>query len=117
MTEFEEKILERLGFIEEELKRLKTDKPAQAFDDLPPGAVVGKDYVAWRFGITERAVQRGENGTNKIHRVSNKPMKFIKREVDKVWAEMTKPVKQKAAEIRQNTKQRRYSIIGKQSRA
>lgn len=113
MTEFEEKILERLGFIEEELKRLTTDNPAQAFNELSPDAVVGKEYVAQRFGITTRAVQRGESGTDKIRRISNKPMKFIKRDVDTVWAEKTKPAKQKAAEIREKTTKRRYSIIEK----
>lgn len=113
MTAFEETILERLSFLEEEVMRLKTGKPAGGFEDLPDSSVVGKDYVAYRFGITERAVQRGKGGTDKIRRVSNKPMKFIKREVDAVWSEKTKTPKQKAAELRKKATKRRYSVIGK----
>lgn len=113
MTDFEETILERLNFLEREVAQLKTANPAGEFDALPDESVVGKDYVAYRFGITERAVLRGEGGTHRIRRVSKKPLKFIKSEVDKAWREKTKTPKEKAAALREKTKKRRYSVVEK----
>lgn len=117
MSELERTILERLKNLELEVERLKSEKKPEDltyFESLPPTATVGKDYVAYRFGCSERAVMRGEAGTHRIRRVSRKPLKFIKREVDAVWREQTKSVGEKAAEIRAEGRQiRRRSIITK----
>lgn len=101
MTEFEQTLLKRIESLEKEVKRLKSVQPAQIeyFENLPLDAVVGKEYVAWRFGCSLRAVQRGEQGTGSIRRVSNKPLKFIKREVDAAFNRKNKPVKVLAAEF------------------
>lgn len=119
MTELEETILKRLDFLEREFARLKTGGAnlGSEFEALPDSSVVGKDYVAFRFGITERAVLRGEAGTHRIRRVSKKPLKFVKSEVDAVWRQKTKAPKKKAADLRENASKRRYSIVGKTARA
>ena len=123
MTEFEETILERLKLLESEVKRLKSEKAAAAadvaarFEQLPENATVGKDYAAYRFGCSEEAVVRGRAGTHLLRtkRVSDKPLKFIKRDVDAAWKQYTKPAAEKAAEERFNSKpvKRRGSIITK----
>lgn len=74
------------------------------FENLPPGAVVGREYVAYRFDCIEDAVVRGRFGTDKIRRVRNSPVKFIKREVDAVWQNLNQPVAEKAAKYRHKAK-------------
>jgi hypothetical protein len=120
MTEFERKVWEKLNHLENEVERLKSEKSAAdkaiEFERLPDSAVVGKDYIAYRFGCSENSVMRREAGTNKIRRVSNKPIKAIKREVDAAWREHTRPTKEKAVEARADARpiKRRRSLITKQ---
>lgn len=121
MTEIKE-ILARLEKVESELKRLKSEKAFSPddiarFEKLPPTALVGKDYVAWRFKCTEYAVVRKQSGTKGLRRVSKKPLKFVKREVDEAFARMTKPAKVLAAKFSAEGKEvkRRKSIIPKKA--
>lgn len=90
---------------------------AVLFERLPRDAPVGKDYVAYRFGCTMRAVVRGEAGTGAIRRISKKPLKFIKREVDEAWRKHTKTPKEKAADAIANAKPRRRLSVIKKSEA
>jgi len=123
MTDFELKLLARIENLEVEVKRLKSEKKSKLFtpeeiayfEALPPNATVTKDYVAFKFGCSERAVQRGEAGTHKIPRVSRKPLKFIKREVDAAWREYRRTAKDKAAQERAKAKpvKRKRSIISR----
>lgn len=120
MSEFEEKVWKRLDDLEKTVERLKSEKSAadiaNEFERLPSTATVGKDYVAYRFGCTEEAVVRGRAGTHllKNRRVSEKPLKFIKRDVDAAWREYTRPAKEKAAEERAKAKPvRKRSIISR----
>lgn len=120
MTDFQE-ILKRLENLETEVKRLKSEKSAADiavdFERLPDSATVGKDYVAYRFCCSEQAVMRGRAGTHllKEKRVSTKPLKWIKRDVDFAWSEYTKTTPEKAADERGKAKpvKRRRSIIPK----
>lgn len=127
MSEFEQKILDRLTTLETEVERLKSEKlaanKALEFERLPDSATVGKDYVAYRFKCSEERVMRGKSGTGKIPRLSKRPLKFLKKDVDDVWGEYSKTPKEKAAaliqkanERKQNPK-RRKSIIKKQMEA
>ncbi len=70
------------------------------YENLPPTAIVGKDYVAYRFNCSEAAVVRGRFYTDQIPRTRNKPIAFIKRNVDAVWQNLHKSPAEKAAEIR-----------------
>jgi hypothetical protein len=104
--EFERTVLDRLDKLESEVERLKFGMPPETermryFESLPDTATVGKDSAAYRFGCSEEAVLRGRYGTHTLRpkRVSQKPLKFIKRDVDAAWREYTKPVRQKAAEV------------------
>lgn len=110
--------MERLAHLEAEVERLKSAAPNEAeralvFERLPDSATVGKDYVAYRFGCSERAVVRGEAGTHRLKRISQRPLKFIKREVDAAFREAMRPVAEKAAEARANARPVRRSIIKK----
>lgn len=116
-----EKILKRLEQVESELKSLKSAKSpadtANDFERLPPTSTVGKDYVAYRFGCSEVAVQRGRAGTHKLRPFlkSEKPLLWIKSDVDRVWREHSKSPKEKALEgfAKDTGRQRRKSIIKK----
>lgn len=114
MTEFEEIILAELAALRAEVAKLTTGSPAASraaeFESLPASSTVGKDYVAWRFGCSERAVVRGEAGTGSIRRVGRKPLKFIKKDVDAAWRDYTKTAKEIAAEIK-GRPVRRKSLI------
>lgn len=70
------------------------------YENLPPTAIVGKDYVAYRFNCSQEAVVRGRFDTNQIPRLRNKPIAFVKRNVDAVWQNLHKSPAEKAAEIR-----------------
>lgn len=123
MTEFEKTILERISYLESEVTRLKSEKSAAAdiatqFERLPENATVGKDYVSFRFGCSEVAVMRGRAGTHLLRtkRVSAKPLKFIKRDVDAAWKKYSKPETEAAAadeRLRAKPVKRRKSIITK----
>jgi hypothetical protein len=119
VNDFEEKIWKRLDRLESEVERLKSEKSAAdkaaQFERLSGSATVGKDYVAYRFLCSEEAVVRGRAGTSALtaKRVSDKPLKWIKSDVDAAWRERTKPVAEKAAQARSKarTVKRRRSII------
>ena len=88
MTEFESKILYELSTLRQAVESLKSEftiSQITYFENLQPGAVVGVDYVAYRFGCSQDAVIRGRFETDKIPRLRNKPLAFIKRNVDGVW--------------------------------
>lgn len=107
MTEFEQKILSELSDLRHLVEGLRSDYSlAQLtyFENLPPAAVVGTDYVAFRFGCSESAVVRGRFETDKIPRLRNKPLAFIKRNVDAVWLNLNQPVADKAAKYRHESK-------------
>lgn len=109
-------ILKRIEDLENEVERLKCANPnrAAAYEALPHNATVGKDYVAYRFGCSEESVVRGRAGTSRLtdKRVSDKPLKWIKRDVDAAWREHTRPAKERAAEERAKAKQvKRRSIV------
>jgi len=85
MTDFKRTIPERPANLESEVERLNpVSAPGKAaeFGALPGNATAGKDHVAYRFGCSLRAVVCGETGTHRISRVSRRPLKFIKREID-----------------------------------
>ncbi|MET0753612.1 MAG: hypothetical protein ABWZ66_09570 [Pyrinomonadaceae bacterium] len=101
------------------MKRLKSEKSADKaveFERLPATATVGKDYVAYRFLCSEEAVLRGRAGTHRLRtkRVSDKPLKWIKSDVDAAWREHTKSVPEKAAEERAKARQvKKRSIVSR----
>lgn len=107
MTELAQ-ILTRLENLENEVKELRSLKSeadkAIEFERLPSTATVGKDYAAFRFGCSINCVLRGAAGTNRIRRVSSKPLKFVKKDVDAAFREYTRPVSEKAADIRAKAK-------------
>lgn len=81
--------------------------PEELWERLPPSATVGKEYVAYRFGCSVEAVQHGKAGTDKIPRLSRKPLKFAKREVDAAWRSHTQPLAERAALLRAQAQPRR----------
>jgi len=120
VSEFEEKVWKRLDDLEKKVEQLKSEKSAAdcavEFERLPNSATVGKDYAAYRFGCSEEAVVRERAGTHLLRKklVSDKPLKWIKRDVDAAWREHTKPANEKAAEERAKAKPvRKRSIINR----
>lgn len=116
--EISQMILNELAALRGEVRELRRIQQSERhpFELLPDSAVVGKDYVAWKFGCSVRAVRCGEKGTKEIRRVSNRPLKFIKREVDAAFNKIKgKTAKEIARELRQKAKPilRRKSIIKK----
>lgn len=116
--EISQLILHELAALRGEVRELRRMQASERhpFELLPDSAVVGKDYVAWRFGISERAVRCGEKGTKEIRRVSNRPLKFIKRDVDAAFDKTKNAARDAAYKLRQNAKpiqRRRKSIIKK----
>lgn len=103
MTEFEKKVLDELTDLRKSVESLRSNYSLSQityFENLPPTATVGTDYVAYRFGCSQAAVVRGRFDTAKIPRFRNKPIAFIKRNVDAVWHELNKPVSEIAAKYR-----------------
>lgn len=111
-TELLEKILDELQALRAEVAELRAGTAnAHPFELLSPDSIVEKDYVAWRFGCSERAVRAGEKGTDKIKRVSNKPLKFIKSDVDAVFRKINKSTKDQAEYFRQTARPVRRKLI------
>lgn len=109
MTDFEQKILSELADLKKAVEGLKSDftlNQITYFENLPAAAVVGTDYVAYRFGCNEAAVVRGRFETDKIPRLRNKPVAFIKRNVDTIWQNLNKPISVVAAEYRHKSNKR-----------
>jgi len=121
VNDFRQQVLRRLDDLEKTVERLKSANlianTALEFERLPETATVGKDYAAYRFGCSEEAVMRGRAGTHVLTplRVSDKPLKWIKSDVDAAWRKLTAPMPEKAAEVRNDAKpvKRRRSIITK----
>lgn len=87
MLEFEQRVLSELADLRQMVERLCSDfTVAQMtfFENLSPAAIVGTDYVAYRFNCSETAVVRGRFETNRIPRLREKPIAFVKRNVDAV---------------------------------
>ncbi|HXH69795.1 MAG TPA: hypothetical protein VNI60_05545 [Pyrinomonadaceae bacterium] len=110
MTEFELKVLSELIDLRKTVESLKSDfsiSQITYFENLQPGAIVGVDYVSYRFGCSQSAVVRGRFETDKIPRLRNKPIAFIKRDVDVVWQNLNQPISEKAAKYRYDKKIKR----------
>ena len=108
MTDFEQQVLSEIADLRKLVESLKSDYSLARityFENLPPAAVVGTDYVAFRFGCSEAAVIRGRFETERIPRFRNKPVAFIKRNVDAVWLNLNQPISEKAAKYRHDTNQ------------
>ena len=109
MTEFEQKVLAELASLRQMVESLRSDftiSQITYFENLPPAAVVGVDYVAYKFNVSESAVVRGRFDTDRIRRLRQKPLAFIKREVDQIFMEITKPSSEVAAEYRHKINQK-----------
>lgn len=72
------------------------------FENLPPMAVVGADYVSYRFMCSENAVVRGRFETYRIPRLRKKPLAFLKSDVDAIWMTLNRTITEKAAKLRQS---------------
>ncbi len=106
MTDFEQRILTELADLRKMVEGLKSDYSITQityFENLPPAAIVGTDYVAFRFSCSESAVVRGRFETNRIPRLREKPVAFIKRNVDAVWLNLNQSISEKAAKYRHET--------------
>ncbi len=107
MTEFEIRILSELTELRQAVTALRSEfSIAQItyFENLDSAAVVGVDYVAFRFNCSSSAVTRGRFETDQIPRIRNKPLAFRKRDVDAVWRNLNTTVEEKAAKIRHEKK-------------
>ncbi|GEM_PF-6537243 len=103
MSEVEYNILlQRVSQLERKVAALESGKTttdaAIEFERLLADATVGKDYIAYRFGCSLRAVVRKLSGTHRIKLKSRKPILAIKRDVDSAWREYNKPIPELAAE-------------------
>lgn len=109
-SEFETRVLSELAALRSAVESLRSEftiSQITFFENLPPGAVVGVEYVSYRFGCSQEAVIRGRFETNGIPRFRNKPIAFIKRDVDAVWMNLNQSVSDKALEIRHKTNKRK----------
>ncbi len=107
MTEFECKILIEISDLRKMVEDLSSGYSIARityFENLPPAAIVGTDYVAFRFCCSESAVVRGRFETSKIPRLRDKPIAFIKRDVDAIWQNLNRSVPEKAAKYRHDMK-------------
>jgi len=103
VTEFEQKVLSELSELRAAVEALRSEfsiAQISFFENLPQAAIVGVDYVSYRFGCSEPAVIRGRFETDKIPRFRNKPIAFIKRDVDEVWKNLNRSTSDRAAEFR-----------------
>ncbi len=103
MTDVEQMILSELADLKKLVERLNSNfSIAQItyYENLPPAAIVGVDYVAFRFSCSESAVVRGRFETSRIPRLREKPIAFIKRDVDVIWQNLNRSVPEKAAILR-----------------
>ena len=100
-------LMQELKQLRERVDRLESEKSlaSSEFQKLPPNSIVGKEYVAWRFGISVRAVERGEHGTDKL-RISKKgeKLRFRKDTVDRHWQKISQPVAEKVASLRSSVR-------------
>ncbi len=111
MKESEKKnLLARLAAVEAELAELKA---VNRYANLSPDTIVGKDYVANKFGCSESAVLRGRCGTAGLKPVRHKPLGYLKSQVDAFHREYTRPARELAVEevAAAEKRSRRRSII------
>jgi hypothetical protein len=107
MTDFEREILNKLDELTRTVAALKAENSISRliyFENLSPAAVVGADYVSFRLNVPESAVLRGRFRTNEIKRFRQKPLAWIKRDVDSFFQMINESTSEKAAKLRQNTK-------------
>ncbi len=105
MTEFEIKLLGEIENLKQTVESIRSDftiSQITYFENLSTMAVVGVDYISYRFGCSENAVVRGRFETYKIPRLRKKPLAFIKSDVDAVWMSLNKPTSEIAAKLRQS---------------
>ena len=105
MTEFEIKLLGEIENLKQAINSISSDftiSQITYFENLPPMAVVGVDYVSYRFMCSESAVVRGRFETYKIPRLRKKPLAFVKSDVDAVWMTLNKSISEIAAKLRQS---------------
>lgn len=103
MTEFERQILDRLIALESAVNSLRSEftiSQITFFENLSPFAIVGADYVSYRFGCSQDAVIRGRFETDRIPKIRKKPIGFRKSDVDAVWQNLNVSTSDKAAELR-----------------
>ena len=103
MSEFEQIVLKELAELRSAVESLRSEftiSQITYFENLQPGAVVGVDYVSYRFGCSQEAVIRGRFETDKIPRLRSKPVAFIKRNVDTAWMNLNKSISEVATEYR-----------------
>ena len=103
MSNFEKTILDRLDTLTKAVESLRSEftiSQITYFENLPSSAVVGSDYVAYRFGCSQSAVVRGRFETDRIQRFRHKPIAFVKRNVDAIWNELNRPIPEIAAKYR-----------------
>lgn len=67
-------------------------------------AIVGAEYVARLIDCPVESVVRGRFGTNALRRVREKPVGFVKKEVDAWHRKNITPMPEKAAEIRRTAR-------------
>lgn len=103
MTEFERKILNEIQNLRAEVAALRENSSIARityFENLPIDSIVGTDFVAYKFNISEEAARRGRYGTDAIPRIREKPLAFRKRDVLAVFQNLNKSSSERAAEIR-----------------
>ena len=91
MTELDH-IKSRLAALEEEVRFLRAARQIPADE-----AIVGAEYVALLINCAPEAVVRGRFGTDRIRRVRERPVGFVKKEVDEWHRRQIKPASEKAA--------------------
>lgn len=101
-------LLRRMAQLEAEVESLK---PVEF--RLPPDTIVGPEYVAKRRKVSVAAVRHGRNGTDKIPRISTRPLRFYAGDADRVCSNLEKSTKEIAAEESSRANVRRRSIIKK----
>ena len=107
MTDFEQKILDELKNLRAEVTALRESSSIARityFENLPIDSIVGADFVAFKFNISEEAARRGRFGTDAIPRIRDKPLGFRKRDVLAVFQSLNKSSAEKAEEYRHRAK-------------
>jgi hypothetical protein len=104
-------VTEQLQKMQKQIESLAAEvRFLKSFGNVPDTRMVGADYVAQVFDISEEAVVRGRYDTDKLRRARTKPVGFIKSEVDALHRELhvkTKTERALEAERRANTRKNR----------
>ena len=86
-----DEILTELSALKEMVRQRQTVVPRR--EPKHPDDLVDAHYVARRFGCSVRSVQAGLCNTGLIARVTSKPLRFRKGDVDDVLAQLLLKVK------------------------